>query len=387
MNIFDTLNLERSINKDFAKHNLLYNRIKYESLIINMQDFNEQLGSLYQYSIIDFHTMISENKKEFISEITYKIGDYFYIYFTNKNDDIIISKNKKNKENYIFDNLYEMYCIFFYPIEDSIYFDKEVYDSIKQLLNSYLQKLEYANSSLYMISMNKYGSYELTGYELKENYKLINPDIHYGTGFQEFHKKLLNTLKKSDKGIVFLYGESGTGKTYYIKCLMNELKKIKKNIIYFPNAMIDSLSDPSIFTFLYDELSKYGNEKFIFLLEDCEDYLLKRNHVNTKGLKIYDLLNASDGVMNELLNIQFIMTFNTDIINIDDAFLRPKRLIAKKEFKRLSIDESKKLAEFLHLNINIDKGYTLAELYAIRDNDSIIEHITNNDITTKKIGF
>ena len=159
MNIFDTLNLERSINKDFAKHNLLYNRIKYASLIINMQDFNEQLGSLYQYSIIDFHTMISENKKEFIAEITYKIGDYFYIYFTNKNDDIIISKNKKNKENNIFDNLYEMYCIFFYPIEDSIYFDKEVYDSIKQLLNSYLQKLEYANSSLYMISMNKYGSY------------------------------------------------------------------------------------------------------------------------------------------------------------------------------------------------------------------------------------
>jgi len=235
--------------------------------------------------------------------------------------------------------------------------------------------------------MNKYGLYELTGYELKENYKLINPDIHYGTGFQEFHKKLLNTLKKSDKGIVFLYGESGTGKTYYIKCLMNELKKIKKNIIYFPNSMIDSLSDPSIFTFLYDELSKYGNEKFIFLLEDCEDYLFKRNHVNTKGIKIYDLLNASDGVMNELLNIQFIMTFNTDITNIDDAFLRPKRLIAKKEFKRLSIDESKKLAEFLHLNINIDKGYTLAELYAIRDNDSIIEHITNNDITTKKIGF
>lgn len=352
-----------------------------------MQDFNEQLGLLYQYSIIDFHTTISENKKEFISEITYKIGDYFYIYFTNKNYDIIISKNKKNKENYIFDNSYEMYCIFFYPIEDSIYFDKEVYDSIKQLLNSYLQKLEYANSSLYMISMNKYGSYELTGYELKENYKLINPDIHYGTGFQEFHKKLLNTLKKSDKGIVILYGESGTGKTYYIKCLMNELKKIKKNIIYFPNAMIDSLSDPSIFTFLYDELSKYGNEKFIFLLEDCEDYLLKRNHINTKGIKIYDLLNASDGVMNELLNIQFIMTFNIDITNVDDAFLRPKRLIAKKEFKRLSIDESKKLAEFLHLNINIDKGYTLAELYAIRDNDSIIEHITNNDITTKKIGF
>jgi len=152
--------------------------------------------------------------------------------------------------------------------------------------------------------------------------------------------------------------------------------------------MIEYLSDPGMFTFLYEELSKYNDENFVFLLEDCEDYLFNRSHLNNKDVKIYDLLNASDGIMNELLNVQFIATFNTNITNIDDSFLRPQRLIAKKEFKKLSIEQSKKLVEYLHLDMTVDREYSLAEIYSIYENNSIIDSTTSNSNTSSnKIGF
>ena len=57
-----------------------------------------------------------------------------------------------------------------------------------------------------------------------------------------------------------------------------------------------------------------------------------------------NLLNLSDGLLNNMLNLQIICTFKVDLKKLDSAFLRPGRLIARKEFKALSELDAKLLA-------------------------------------------
>ena len=62
--------------------------------------------------------------------------------------------------------------------------------------------------------------------------------LHYGEGFSDIHKELLETLQQRDStGITFLHGPSGTGKTYYIRYLMNEIKD--KSLIYVPPDLVN----------------------------------------------------------------------------------------------------------------------------------------------------
>lgn len=52
------------------------------------------------------------------------------------------------------------------------------------------------------------------------------PDLHYGKGFEEFNKKLLEKLRNDTKGLVLLHGETGTG-----KCVVGETKiKIRNKV-------------------------------------------------------------------------------------------------------------------------------------------------------------
>jgi len=84
-----------------------------------------------------------------------------------------------------------------------------------------------------------------------------------------------------------------------------------------------------------------------------------------------------------MLSVQVIATFNTDLSNIDEALLRPERLIARKEFKKLSLEDSKKLGSLLGLEV--DKGCTLAEIYSRNHSSEILVH--EYDSEKKKIGF
>jgi len=57
------------------------------------------------------------------------------------------------------------------------------------------------------------------------------------------------------------------------------------------------------------------------------------------------LLNISDGLLYDCLNIQIICSFNIDIIKVDSALLRKGRLIAKYEFKELEVAKAQALSD------------------------------------------
>ena len=208
-------------------------------------------------------------------------------------------------------------------------------------------------------------------------------DSHYGDGFKDFHNSLITRLETSTKGLILFHGEPGTGKTHYIRYMLAELAKINKTIIYFSPSMASAITQPAMMSFLSTWITE--NEKdCIILIEDAEPLLETRNSQN-RSEGITNLLNMTDGILNDMLGVTVICTFNTQIEKIDTALLRPERLIARKYFGRLDKSQVVKLGEDTGIDIStISCPATLAEIYSMKKENEILEHGTEKK---SSIGF
>lgn len=170
----------------------------------------------------------------------------------------------------------------------------------------------------------------------------IDFDINYNEDFTKINKLIIEKLSvDNSKGIVLLHGKAGTGKTTYIRYLINS---INKKIIYIPPSMANSLANPELIKFLMN------NSNSILVIEDAENVLMKRSENSSEA--IANILNLTDGLLSDCANIQVVATFNTDLLNIDEALLRKGRLIARYEFKELEEDRVLKLCEKLGVKNN-----------------------------------
>lgn len=169
--------------------------------------------------------------------------------------------------------------------------------------------------------------------------------------------------------------------TFYLRQLLKELTKTDKKILYFSPAMIHSITDPSFINFI----STWANDdrKGILLIEDAEPLLESRD--NTRNMGVTNLLNLTDGLLNDVLGIQIICTFNTNLSNLDKALLREERLLARKEFRTLSLEQGLELANYLNIeDKKIKNDMTLAQIYSLKKDNEILIH----DIKPEKlIGF
>ena len=142
---------------------------------------------------------------------------------------------------------------------------------------------------------------------------------NYNDDFLEIHHTILKRLqKKNDKGLVLLHGLPGTGKTSYIRYLINS---VKKKVIFLPPNMAGAITSPDLISILID------NPNSVLVIEDAENIVVDREKDGHSPVAA--ILNVSDGLLSDCLNIQVICSFNTDISKIDSALMRKGRLIAK----------------------------------------------------------
>jgi hypothetical protein len=147
--------------------------------------------------------------------------------------------------------------------------------------------------------------------------------------------------------------------------------------------MVSSITDPSFINFISAWASE-SSRKGILLIEDAEPLLESRD--NGRNMGITNLLNLTDGLLNDILGIQIIATFNVDLLKIDKALRRPERLIAIKEFGPLPLEQGLKLAEKLEIDkLKMKDDMTLAEIYSIKKNSQVLEHAIK--CPTKIMGF
>lgn len=146
-----------------------------------------------------------------------------------------------------------------------------------------------------------------------------------------------------------------THNTNYIKYLTGVNRK--KKFMYIPSNMIGFLTDPSFIGTMLD------NKNSVLVIEDCEVYLKDRKNSNGNESFVSTLLNVSDGILSDVMDLQIICTFNNDIKDIDKAITRKGRLIAEYRFDELSQDKADRILK--ELGTVLDKGSkrTLANIY------------------------
>lgn len=208
--------------------------------------------------------------------------------------------------------------------------------------------------------------------EFKLNIPEIDIELNYGKKFNKIHKTIVKRLNNNnDKGIILFHGEPGTGKTSYIKYLT---KLLDKKILFIPPTMAEALSEPSIIPFLLE------NKNSILIIEDAERVIADRETQGT-SMGVSNILNITDGILGDCLNIQIIATFNSSRDKIDKALLRPGRLIVEHKFEKLDVESTNKLFKYLKIEKESNDEMTLADIYNI----NVDIHKSENK--TKKIGF
>ena len=191
---------------------------------------------------------------------------------------------------------------------------------------------------------------ELRSMEIKRT--KLNLDLFYEDDFKETDETIRKRLsQKNDKGIVLLHGLPGTGKTTYLRYLVG---KIKKRVMFLSPSVAGNLMNPDFIQLLID------NPNTVLIIEDAEDIIMDRKY--TAGSAVSNLLNISDGLLADFLNVQLICTFNSSLTMIDSALMRKGRLIAKYEFRKLGIAKAQKLTQHFGFNTVVSQPMTIAEI-------------------------
>jgi len=175
----------------------------------------------------------------------------------------------------------------------------------------------------------------------------------YNDDFREIDLIILESMAKKESGIILLHGEPGTGKTTYIKHLISKFKD--KEFIFIQNDFVKDLLKPSFISFLL------RNKNSVLIIEDAEKVVVSRDNSMEDSI-VSTILQLTDGLFSDFLNIKIICTFNTDIDRIDKELLRKGRMIAKYKFEPLSEEKTAQLLKRLG-HENIPGRLTLAEIF------------------------
>ena len=160
--------------------------------------------------------------------------------------------------------------------------------------------------------------------------------------------------------------------TTYIKYLTSLIED--KDIIFIPPSTAEALSEPSIIPFLMEHRNS------ILIIEDAEKVISDRENGGS-SIGVSNILNLTDGILGDCLNIQIIATFNMRKEKIDKALLRKGRLIAEHKFTNLTVDESNNLLKHIGKDNIVNISMSLADIYNIDSEDMRFDKIET------KIGF
>lgn len=233
------------------------------------------------------------------------------------------------------------------------------------------------SSKISLFLKNSYGDFEFSPLHVNLP-KNINLEVNYGKDFIDVYEEIKNSLSENSKGLYMFHGPHGTGKSTIIKKLATE---VNREFIYLPASMLESfINDPACLQLLITK------QNTVLILEDAEKMIMKREGDGLDSSAVSSLLNITDGILGDILNISVIVTYNCDTHKIDDALKRKGRLMVDYYFENLSVENAKILAN--HLNYNsaiiddIKEPMSLAEIYNISKTNKF-----GKEKTRKSIGF
>lgn len=239
---------------------------------------------------------------------------------------------------------------------------------ILRLLSNYKKKSAEKNQ-IHVVYRGDYG-FDKMAFDVKKID--IDIEMNYNDDFKDVSEYIINHLNDKKKtGLYILSGDPGTGKTTWIRYLAG---KIRRNIIFVSPDMVDHITDPSFIPFLMN------NSDSVLIIEDAEPALQKRDGTGRTGA-ISNILNLTDGLLSDCLNISIVATFNTNTKTIDEALLRDGRLVKSYAFEKLNPQKASKLLKKIGHDIEVTKPMTLSEIYFYGEDNK------GNLFKQNKVGF
>jgi hypothetical protein len=226
-------------------------------------------------------------------------------------------------------------------------------------------------AAIHIIKKSNYG-FDATKKTIKKKAD-FSPD-HYNDDFGPVADRIQSTINSdTNRGIVLLHGGIGTGKTSYIKHIM---QVSKKKVYYVPPDLAHNLSDPGLIEFITGRL-----QDSVLVIEDAENVLRSREAGGSQAVS--NILNISDGILGEVMSSTIIATVNCPLKELDQALMRPGRLIAEYEFRALTQAKTNYLLRKLYgEDQTSDKALTLAEIFNINSMPA-----TGPKVEKVKLGF
>lgn len=259
---------------------------------------------------------------------------------------------------------------------DQIDIVQEIWIKYSKLCSEIIDGYEEEISKSYGVStvVMREGRYYPVDTYIFPTVSLIDSDLmlNYNSDFPE--TKIKGFLEMDKGGLMIFNGHPGCGKSTYLKSLIFKYPNIRFTIL--PQYLL--LNQEAFRNFLFEASAGEKEKDVIFIVEDCEQLLIKReNNALQLSSVISDILNYTDGIFGDLTRTKFIFTFNTNLNNIDEAILRPGRLYLKYEFSPLIGENLEKLASKIGYTLseeNKKNGVPLAELYSkVKTKDLVME--------------
>jgi len=197
----------------------------------------------------------------------------------------------------------------------------------------------------------------------------VDLGLNYGPEASMKFDKVVESLSSNKNGLVLLSGDPGTGKSTFIKYLTT---KTTRKVIYLSSGAADHITNPEFLTFIM------RHRDCVLLLEDAEKVLRSRDEQDNTAIS--NILNITDGILGDCLNIMVVATFNIDREKIDPALVRKGRLLVEHHFGPLSVDASYRVYEKSGSDRRASGPMTLAEIYNPDDNFHV-------DKEERKVGF
>jgi hypothetical protein len=308
----------------------------------------EKIGAKKVFSC-DLEKIIEKNNVVNVMEICYEYENCLVFFYRKES---IISRLELNREDEDYDDIEEKdFAIYKCKV---LYEKQENLEKIKACID--LEPQQQKHSNVFLLCTFE-GMLSLQRFDIKLPQKEIDLQANYGKEAAIKFEKTISILNKNKNGLMLFSGDPGTGKSTFIKYITT---KTNRKVIYLSSGSAEQLTNPDFLSFIM------GQRNSILLLEDAEKVL--RSRESTDNEAISNILNISDGILGDCLNIMVIATFNINRESIDSALVRKGRLLIEHHFNLLSVEDSNALLKNLGSKRKTDVPMTLADIYNEEEN-------------------